>query len=894
MKTWIAFLLTFCLLVALPLQAATPKPIPSGENVTLNKPGLYDLATADSYATITVAANGVSLTGKAYRKRVVIGKGVTLTLKDAHIDSSDDYAAITAGGMGCGLVLVGDNNAESGRSYAGVNVPDTASLVIKGSGKLTARSYDDGAGIGGNSSQSNGRITIRNATIVATGDGGGAGIGGGYRGNGSRIAIINASVTASSGAAGIGGGYRGNGSHIAIVNSSVTANGGAAGIGGGSGDDSGDGSHIAIVNSSVTANGREAGIGGGYSRNGSNIVITASAVKAVGGIGGAGIGGGDSGNGSDITVDTVSFVQASGGAGNSRVGGGGGAGIGGGGGGNAGRNGVYGGTASRINIGVALATGSGGGNGTAGGGRGALCGHGGRSSVGDAQNDGNSTNGSEVGKCAVDKRKNIDVALKKHPDRAYAGDQLLGYPSSPAITTEPSNTMFTEDGNASFSVTVSGGTGTLAYQWQVSASGGKWTDIVDDGIYSGATTDTLTLTGAPITDSGKQYRCVVNDSIWQEAISPVATLTPPLAFADNPSVLPHLGLSFYHHDWELVCDNTRTCRAVGYHNEHDENGYYSPLSVLLTRKAGSNEPVTGRLMIGHYGYGDPENTKDHVLDSLPSVFKLFLRVNGKSVGKVTISKDSFVSDLTPNQVKALLAALVRDSRIELIDEDEANTWHLSDKGAAAVLLKMDEYQGRISTPGALVRKGQKDEDSVLPPLPVPVVHAAPVHKPLPGDESFVENNRAALLEAIRAVTTIIDDEGYCSSVDEGGSGALRVIARLTETKMLVSGECWSAAYNFGEGFWVINSTPPYQPVLVTTDGGGWASQDYDGNIRSDHSHGIISAAHKGRGLGDCWSGDEWTWDGEQFVHTESYSTGMCRGVTWGGAWKLPTIVTKAR
>ncbi len=24
------------------------------------------------------------------------------------------------------------------------------------------------------------------------------------------------------------------------------------------------------------------------------------------------------------------------------------------------------------------------------------------------------------------------------------------------------------------------------------------------------------------------------------------------------------GLAFTHHDWELACDNTRTCRAAGY------------------------------------------------------------------------------------------------------------------------------------------------------------------------------------------------------------------------------------------------------------------------------------------------------------------------------------------
>ncbi|WP_410488919.1 DUF1176 domain-containing protein [Aeromonas hydrophila] len=37
------------------------------------------------------------------------------------------------------------------------------------------------------------------------------------------------------------------------------------------------------------------------------------------------------------------------------------------------------------------------------------------------------------------------------------------------------------------------------------------------------------------------------------------------------------GLSFQHKDWELACDNTRTCRAAGYSAES------GGLSVLLTQ-----------------------------------------------------------------------------------------------------------------------------------------------------------------------------------------------------------------------------------------------------------------------------------------------------------------------
>lgn len=40
---------------------------------------------------------------------------------------------------------------------------------------------------------------------------------------------------------------------------------------------------------------------------------------------------------------------------------------------------------------------------------------------------------------------------------------------------------------------------------------------------------------------------------------------------------------FTSQDWQVVCDNTRTCRIAGY---QAENNSEFPVSVLLTRRAG--------------------------------------------------------------------------------------------------------------------------------------------------------------------------------------------------------------------------------------------------------------------------------------------------------------------
>jgi len=190
-----------------------------------------------------------------------------------------------------------------------------------------------------------------------------------------------------------------------------------------------------------------------------------------------------------------------------------------------------------------------------------------------------------------------------------------------------------------------------------------------------------------------------------------------------------------------------------------------------------------------------------------------------------------------------------------------------------VLLKLDEFQGRLDTPGALLRKGEADEGRVLPALPMPVVTAAPLSTlPVP------EIDREALQQTLDA--TLPGDD--CPSRSElAAADAEWGLFRLAPGKLLASRLCWRAAYNEGYGYWVIDESPPYRPTLVTTSG-----SDFDG--------GQIQVAQKGRGLGDCGWSETWTWEGRRFVQTRAATTGMCRMVAPGGAWDLPLVVADVR
>ncbi|WP_313342823.1 DUF1176 domain-containing protein [Stenotrophomonas sp.] len=343
----------------------------------------------------------------------------------------------------------------------------------------------------------------------------------------------------------------------------------------------------------------------------------------------------------------------------------------------------------------------------------------------------------------------------------------------------------------------------------------------------------------------------------------LAGLLPAAAHA-APTAAVAPGIDFGHEDWTVACDNTRTCRAAGYQRD---DGDSEPVSILLTREGGPGQPVTATAMLGQYD----ETT-------LPQTLRL--QINGTALGPLEYNAGDGTAELSAKQVAALLAALNRDSRIVLVGDD-GRQWTVSDRGASAVLLKMDEFQGRLGTPGALVRKGTRAEASVLPALPVPVIVLGRTVPTRPADLALADAPalRAALVaatpadecEALRPDGTMFGDEGPQDIT----------VQRLSTGKLLVSQSCWRAAYNTGDGYWVVNDRAPYAPTLVTASA-------VDDDLRT------IQEAHKGRGLGDCWHTTSWGWTGTTFVKTAEAGSGLCRLVAAGGAWDMPTLVTNVQ
>ncbi|WP_173913038.1 DUF1176 domain-containing protein [Acinetobacter sp. Marseille-Q1618] len=319
------------------------------------------------------------------------------------------------------------------------------------------------------------------------------------------------------------------------------------------------------------------------------------------------------------------------------------------------------------------------------------------------------------------------------------------------------------------------------------------------------------------------------------------------------------GMSFEHKDWELACDNTGTCRAAGY--QTDDN-YEHPVSVLLTRNAGANTPVVAEVQFG-------ENEENQT-----SSAKYELKIDGKSYGWV---KNSTQSNLTTNQLNALLATAQRDAVVEFVAGKQR--YILSGQGMSAVLLKMDEFQKRLGTSSALIKKGQNSNQNVLKAEAKPIVVAKDLLK-AKETKLLPKSEKAQKIIAVLKKTTNSEDCPILFGESDYFESDRLVITPLTQNLTAVSNACWKGAYNFGWGTWVMNKNLTEVKQFVSS-------------AISDEGDNQLFENHKGRGVGDCWSQAEWTWDGQRYIKTFDASTGQCKGFA-GGAWQLPTVVTEVK
>ncbi len=106
-----------------------------------------------------------------------------------------------------------------------------------------------------------------------------------------------------------------------------------------------------------------------------------------------------------------------------------------------------------------------------------------------------------------------------------SGSAVVVITPPPSITTQPVNTSVCSGNNATLTV-AAGPTLGNTYQWQVSTDNGvTYTNVVNAGVYSGATSPSLVITGATVAMNNYLYRVLVTGSCAPAVTSNAITLS---------------------------------------------------------------------------------------------------------------------------------------------------------------------------------------------------------------------------------------------------------------------------------------------------------------------------------------------------------------------------------
>ena len=307
-------------------------------------------------------------------------------------------------------------------------------------------------------------------------------------------------------------------------------------------------------------------------------------------------------------------------------------------------------------------------------------------------------------------------------------------------------------------------------------------------------------------------------------------------------------------DWQVVCDNARTCLAGGYRAAGSAS---KPVAVLIWREAGPNSRTHVFVRTQFDKLYDNEivlragNTK--IASLAPKNYAL---KSGAIYNKMQLSKE---------QGDTLLPWLLKADQIEV--EQAGTILKLSLAGAKGVLQQMDAWQGRLNTPGALVQRGTNAESIVLRPLPLPVVRltqAMVASKP----------EDAPLAQVILPLVNKASRDPECQPQHDSTAK----IHRLTADKLLLSLTCPKRVYSSMTHNWITQDKSPYRPVAIEAKGDFVIIQGGTFPARGFLRQGVAV-----RSTGDCLDEESWVFNGKNFALDSVWTTGMCRGFENGAS-----------
>ena len=321
------------------------------------------------------------------------------------------------------------------------------------------------------------------------------------------------------------------------------------------------------------------------------------------------------------------------------------------------------------------------------------------------------------------------------------------------------------------------------------------------------------------------------------------------------------GFEKTYQDWDLICDNTGTCNMAGYQDGSDL------VSLLFRREAGEKAAAKSSLAIS-------------VNNELDKGQPVEIMINGKLLSVLPKindidSNDKQIAALDDKQTAALLTALKDNANIEFISGQFKGK--LSNEGAKAAMLKMDEFQRRLNTPSALIRQGQ-EKHAVLAPQPAPKIEVVSVNNRKTTELKRGEKQYDNVLALLRKANSCDDEDITSQDI---------TLYPLTQNKVLAEALCVRGAYQ-STNYYAVLDDKLSKVEQVLEDQYNFAYYDEKLNAL------IVEGSYKSSGLAESWYGYEAAWNGKTFITTAEHTSGSSKGFI-GGAWGgLPTFVSELK
>jgi len=300
-------------------------------------------------------------------------------------------------------------------------------------------------------------------------------------------------------------------------------------------------------------------------------------------------------------------------------------------------------------------------------------------------------------------------------------------------------------------------------------------------------------------------------------------------------------------DWTVGCDNGRACHMTSLMPE--DGDWDSPVTLSLERDPAANAPVKVTLMPG------------------PDAVAGFVVIGGKRLAlRGKQASGDYVFDAAG--ATEVIKAIRNQPSIEVLDRKGTSLGAISLAGASAALLYIDDAQKRTGTVTALARPGSAAAATVPPPPSLPTVRSA-----------AVAGAKEIAISAAQMAKVRKDHQCIPEQKDWPGYDVETHAIDANHTLILMG--CGAGAYNYSSVPLIATRTrtgidvkvaqfdlkqsqgDSGDPLLVNAD---WVPTD-----------GTLTEFAKGRGIGDCGTGNDYAWDGGRFRLVNQITMGECRG-----------------